>query len=65
MPATSPRARSSVLVELLVAALIGILAAIPVPYYLIAPGGAVDLGKAITVDDRPPPAERGQLRFGK
>jgi PDZ domain-containing protein len=61
LPATSPRARSSVLVALLVAALIGILAAIPVPYYLIAPGGAVDLGKAITVDDRPPPAERFYL----
>jgi len=43
---------------LLVASLVGVLAAIPVPFYLISPGTAVDLGKAIVVGNRPPPAER-------
>jgi Lon-like protease len=45
-------------VVLLVAALVGVLAAIPVPFYLISPGTAVDLGKTIVVGNRPPPAER-------
>jgi Lon-like protease len=56
-----PRIRPFVLVVLLVAALIAILAAIPVPYYLIAPGTAVDLSKSIVVDDRPPPPEQFYL----
>ncbi len=56
-----PRIRPLVLIVLLFAALIGILAAIPLPYYLIGPGTAVDLGKAIAVDDRPPPPERFYL----
>jgi PDZ domain-containing protein len=56
-----PRIRPFVLVVLLVAALIALLAAIPVPYYLIAPGTAVDLGKTIAVDGRPPPPERFYL----
>lgn len=43
---------------LLVAMLVGVLAAIPVPYYLIAPGTAVDLGKAIVVGNHPAPPER-------
>lgn len=60
-PSSRPRVRPLVLVFLLVAALVGILAAIPVPYYLIAPGTAVDLSKAIAVDDRPPPPERYYL----
>jgi len=60
-PVARPRVRPLVLVVLLVAALVAILAAIPVPYYLIGPGTAVDLGKAIIVDDRPPPPEQFYL----
>lgn len=56
-----PRIRPFVLVVLLLAALIALLAAIPLPYYLIAPGTAVDLSKAIVVGDRPPPQQRFYL----
>lgn len=56
-----PRVRPSVLVVLLVAALIGILALIPVPYYLIGPGTAVDLRQAISVADHRPPLEHFYL----
>jgi Lon-like protease len=56
-----PRVRPLVLVVLLISALIGILAAIPVPYYLIAPGSAVDLGKTIAVDAHPAPSEHFYL----
>jgi PDZ domain-containing protein len=59
--ASRPRVRPIVLVVLLVSALIGILAAIPVPFYLIAPGSAVDLGKTIVVGRRPAPAEHFYL----
>ena len=44
-----------------VAALGAFLLAFPTPYYLISPGSAVDLSRAIVVDGHAPPADKYYL----